>query len=92
MKTPDLKPCPFCGYTKAKITKKRSGVYERTGDCMQVICHKCKARGPIFKAEYDAKIGSGGYARYFVRNAETNANVEALAIEAWNRRKNDENK
>lgn len=82
----DLKPCPFCGYDKAKITKKRSGNNRRTGDYVQVICHRCKARGPIFEAKYDVKLHSWGDSLYAVENPVVTAYTEQRAVEAWNRR------
>jgi transcription elongation factor Elf1 len=43
----NIEPCPFCHYTKCKITTKRRGKYRREGDNHQVLCGKCKARGPM---------------------------------------------
>lgn len=86
MKTPDLKPCPFCGYDKLKITKKRKGNYYRNGDYVQVICNKCKARGPIVSNDYDAKLSSWGDTHYMVKNKEKTAEAELLAGDAWNTR------
>lgn len=83
MKTHELKPCPFCGYEKAKITKKRSGNNRRVSDYVQVICHRCKARGPIFEAKYDVKLlHIWGDSLYAVENLITIAYTEQLAIEA----------
>lgn len=90
MSTPDLKPCPFCGYNKPKITKKRKGNYFRNGDYLQVICNRCKARGPIVCNLYDAKLSSWGDTHYMVRNPETTAEAERQAVAAWNRKANDE--
>lgn len=84
-----LKPCPFCGHEKLKITKKRSGNYRRTGDYIQIICNKCKARGPIFEAKYDVKLHGWGDSLYAKANPAVTARAEQLAVEAWNRRVND---
>ena len=85
----ELKPCPFCGYSIPKITEKRSGNYRRTGDRFQVLCGKCKARGPIFTAAY---IREGDFGRYRYES-DSSARNEAIqkASEAWNRRSNNEN-
>ena len=87
----ELKPCPFCGHEKLKITKKRSGNYRRTGDCFQIICNKCKARGPIFTAQYDVKLHRWGDSLYATANPAVTAQAKQLAVDAWNRRANDEN-
>lgn len=89
-KKPGLKPCPFCGYDKLKVTKKRKGNYYRNGDYLQVICNRCKARGPIVCNLYEAKLSSWGDCHYMVRNLETTAEAERQAVEVWNRRTNDE--
>lgn len=77
--TPLLLPCPFCGHKNPKITTKRLGDSTRTGEYKQVLCSKCKARGPIFASQYE------GWSREVVRTPEE---AESLAIEAWNRRTN----
>lgn len=79
-----LKPCPFCGYNSPKITEKRSGNNRRTGDMFQVLCGKCKARGPIFTAAY---IREGDFGRYRYKSDHAARN-EAMqnATQAWNRR------
>lgn len=80
--------CPFCGYANPKMTKKRSGNYRRTGDTFQVLCGKCKARGPLFTAAY---IREGDFGRYHYEK-DPAARNEAIqkAVEAWNRRAKDE--
>lgn len=88
---PELKPCPFCGHDKPKITKKRSGNYCRTGDSIQIICGKCKARGPIFTAKRDEVKDGRGYTLYWKSNPETVSRTEQMAIDAWNRRAHDTN-
>lgn len=87
MKTPNLKPCPFCGYASPKMTEKRSGNNCRTGDMYQILCGRCKARGPIFTAKYTQ---SGDYGRYSYECSSAKQD-EAIkkAVEAWNRRADD---
>lgn len=85
----ELLPCPFCGHEKLKITKKRSGNYRRTGDYIQIICNKCKARGPIFEAKYDVKLHRLGDSLYAKASPAATTQAEQLAVEAWNRRVND---
>ncbi len=82
----ELKPCPFCGHRNPKITKKRSGNYYRKGDYIQILCNKCKARGPIFEAKHDDVRDSRGARIYGRCNPETVTHTEQLAIDAWNRR------
>ena len=77
----ELKPCPFCGYDNVQITTKRSGNNVRTGDLKQVICTRCKARGPVFGSRYE-KIPSW----YHVIVKRTPIEAEQLACESWNRR------
>lgn len=80
------KPCPFCGWDNLKITIKRGGTYRRTSDLVQVLCNKCKARGPVFTAKQDEVIGAQGYVLYTERNPLAVAHAKQLAIDAWNRR------
>lgn len=82
--------CPFCGSSKTKITKKRSGNYRRRGDYIQVLCNKCKARGPIFEAKHEEVTDDRGHVLYTRSNSAAVAHAEQLAIEAWNRRVQDE--
>lgn len=86
----ELRPCPFCGHEGLKITKKRSGNHHRTGDCIQVICNRCKARGPIFTANFEVGTTCDGYLLSVRRNKSTVAYTEQLAIAAWNRERSDE--
>lgn len=39
--------CVFCGHSKAKLYPQRVGAYRRTGTKWQVVCNKCRARGPL---------------------------------------------
>lgn len=48
-----LQACPFCEHTNVKVHEKRRGNYRREGDNYQVVCQKCKARGPLVKDSAD---------------------------------------
>lgn len=41
-------PCVWCG-GKAKCNELRRGNYRRTGDNYQVVCNRCRARGPLIQ-------------------------------------------
>lgn len=84
----ELKPCPFCGYASPKMTEKRSGSYRRTGDMFQILCGKCKARGPIFTGKY-LESGEFGRRKYTPDSAAI-TEAKQKAIEAWNRRANED--
>lgn len=83
-----LKPCPFCGYTSPKMTEKRSGGNRRTGDMYQILCGRCKARGPIFTAQYTRSGVLGSYT--YKWNPENENEAIQKAIDAWNRRAGDD--
>ena len=78
--------CPHCGYEKAKITEKRSGNLRRTGDMFQVICGRCKARGPVVTAKYDLEVSHNGQHRYTPARSVTREEAKEKAIELWNAR------
>lgn len=82
----EINKCPHCGYEKAKITEKRSGNLRRTGDMFQVICGRCKARGPVVTAKYDQKVSHNGQHRYTPANSVTREEAKERAIELWNTR------
>ena len=42
----DIMPCMHCG-GNGKVTGKRAGCNVRIGTYYQVLCNRCKARGPI---------------------------------------------
>lgn len=84
---PDLKPCPFCGYAYPRMTEKRSGNNCRNGDMYQILCGRCKARGPIFTAKYTRSEYFGRYA--YISNPVNQNEAIQKAIDAWNRRAND---
>lgn len=87
MEQAKLKHCPFCGYENPKITEKRSGVNRRTGDSYQVLCGRCKARGPLFTAHY---MRLGEFGRYeYIPNLITQQEIIQKAKDTWNRRVND---
>ena len=87
--------CPHCGYEKAKITEKRCGSLRHTGDMFrvchtsdifQVICDRCKARGPVVTVKYDLKVSHNGQYRYTLANSVTREEAKAKAVELWNTR------
>lgn len=43
-----IEPCVWCG-GKGKCNELRRGNYRRTGDNYQVVCNKCRARGPLIQ-------------------------------------------
>lgn len=43
-----IEPCVWCG-GKAKCNELRRGNYRRTGDNYQVVCNRCRARGPLIQ-------------------------------------------
>ena len=88
----ELKPCPFCGHEGLKITKKRSGNYRRAGDSIQVICNRCKARGPIFKSKYKEVKDHNGAVMFSLPVAEDVKATMQRAADACNvREAEDEN-
>ena len=87
--------CPYCGYEKAKITEKRCGSLRHIGDMFrvchtsdifQVICGRCKARGPVVTAKYDLEVSHNGQQRYTPANSVTREEAKAKAVELWNTR------
>lgn len=50
-----IEPCRFCG-GKAKCNGLRRGNYRRTGDNFQVVCNKCRARGPLVQDDPDEAV------------------------------------
>lgn len=70
------------------MTEKRSGNNERTGDMFQILCGRCKARGPIFTAKYTRTNRFGAY--HYTQDALVEEETKQKAIDAWNRRVTDE--
>lgn len=46
--------CVFCGWSKAKLYPQRKGSHRRTGENWQVVCNRCRARGPLSERPDDA--------------------------------------
>lgn len=53
MKRPEFKPCPFCGSTMIRVSKKKLAHYPGWHD-VYAYCRKCFARGPIHKIKPDS--------------------------------------
>lgn len=87
-----LKSCPFCGYTKARIVRKRIGGSKYATPVQarfrfHVMCNKCRATGgtvttkKMWADEYIAmRFGHDIY------NKETLDKYIQKAIELWNAR------
>ena len=71
MKTPELKPCPFCG--SERIVKSYNTVQ------VKIWCEMCGGRITRSNGKQYACIAN--CRRY----------VEPIAVDAWNKRANDEN-
>jgi Lar family restriction alleviation protein len=88
----DLKPCPFCGDTKLKIDKKSvrdgyiGGGVRNDRMTFSVRCNCCHARG----GAVGGKIKPFGISEDRLPNVEmfTKEDLEKKAIQAWNRRVN----
>ena len=86
----ELKPCPFCGWKKLKIESKRgeihyyskNGMYPWQNVKYSVRCNSCHARGGALSAAVPT-VWLGEYSKKVDE-------VREKAVEAWNRRVNDE--
>jgi len=58
--TSSIAPCPFCGWGHVKTTTKRTNHGpggSKAARPSQVLCSRCKARGPLRPTEDDAVDG-----------------------------------
>lgn len=86
----ELKPCPFCGGKKLKIESKKGEIHYCAKDGMypwqnvkySVRCNSCHARGGVVSAAVPT-VWLGEYSKKVDE-------VREKAVEAWNRRANDE--
>lgn len=64
--------CPFCGWSKYGVNPQAAGHYASEHKTnWQVVCNKCRARGPLMKNPQDAErtwIGTHQY-KDLVNNA-----------------------
>ena len=70
--TDKLKPCPFCGGTKLKLAKKTTKYKGHEAYVASIRCNSCHARG--------------GTVTNLTIPYAVKEDVEAIAIERWNRR------
>lgn len=75
MKTPELKPCPFCG-GKASLD------YDKKDGAWFIVCNECSARS---EGWCHSSKGNG------MEMFESITRSVERAIECWNRRATDEN-
>ena len=71
-KMTELKPCPFCGGTKLKLAKKTTKYKGHEAYVASIRCNSCHARG--------------GTVTNLTIPYAVKEDVEAIAIERWNRR------
>lgn len=90
----DLKPCPFCGWNKARVTERKiagSYHYYDKRDFVKirfaVMCNKCKAKGASVVSK---KLYHEGDENHEALTNDTIMRYHEEAIEAWNRRVTDE--
>lgn len=84
MKKTELKPCPFCGSKDIRYSLKITGYFDIIFHA-SMYCNKCHCYGARTSTE------SVKYSDYKGRTAtEKDASIKQKAIEAWNRRADDE--
>lgn len=93
-----LKPCPFCGGTKLKVESK-SVLDGYAGDIhrvermtFSVRCNSCHARGGVAGGRVIKSFRFSMTEKDLPEWATTDTKLKEKAIEAWNRRVNDERK
>lgn len=93
----EIKPCPFCGGTARLSSRQlRFSGYRDNYSCgggsrehivdmaYQVICNRCKARGPLFVRR--------GWTVEEIRDGRSTPSEIEQAVEAWNWRVGDDQK
>ena len=102
-KQAELKPCPFCGYKKSRISERwsRHWISYYVGEGLDVesrvevviniranvICNKCHARGGTARGNI-ARDGSMRESTKERFKIKEKETIEQRAIEMWNRRAN----
>jgi hypothetical protein len=52
----NVSKCPFCKWHKFTTFPQRVGDYRRKGTKWQVVCNKCRARGPLCETFKEADL------------------------------------
>lgn len=89
MKTPELKPCPFCGYKNVSLRYHQAKYYGTNGYGAKkikftgyIVCNKCLARSKPVSVTKD-NVECYGW------SAGLRTEMLPLAAEEWNRRVTD---
>ena len=89
----ELKPCPFCGWKKARVTERKiEGSYYYIDNRFvkirfAVMCNKCKAKGASVVSK---RLYHEGDENHEALTNDTIMRYHEEAIEAWNRRAEDD--
>ena len=87
-----LKPCPFCGSTKLKIESKSRKINALVKqDTYSVRCNVCHARGGATGGKV-IKSCLYAYRDNMQEWTTTKEELQQKAIEAWNRREDNESR
>lgn len=77
----ELKPCPFCGRNKLRYSIKARNCWGRKKYYVAMSCNICHCYGPVVLIDDESLHRS---------EIERDETFKKKAIEAWNRRVNDE--
>ena len=90
----ELKPCPFCGWKKARVIERKIegsyrfyNKYDFATIRFAVMCNKCKAKGASVVSK---RLFHEGDENHEALTNDTIMRYHEEAIEAWNRRAEDD--